>query len=672
IGKIKWSVIPEDIRKGILEKVKGGAALIFVSPREVDADLQKAMQLTDGANPLAETIKATVPLAKLPLDLDLGPLHPVEDYPPRKLGPLEIRTGKLGGGKVVFLQYNDMLNEKGKGPYPGNWWYNGFDLGLTPLSDANGDGLFYNYYYSILSKVIIHVTGRESGVRVRPDAVDTEIVRRKLPATPVTFRVSSANRILPGTSVYYEIRDRLNQVIAKGEQEIEQKDADFAFSPSFPVLKQGLYMADVWIKRRGMVLDWASAAVTVTDTSYLKSVVADKEFFGRDEKISGNITLKEPVPSGCKVVAELWDTYGRLEQRVELKGGDTKFSFEKIPYPLSRAYRIVGKVETGNFVMDEQETWTGLPSNEFDEFQFIVWGEYFGFSSRSNKRHMTLLKGYDITAYLDGVQAPFSSGMMKQAADNLVKNNIKAWPLCAQMGGFIVDEKYTGYGKIGDFQKETWKEGLMSNYLPKLAAYKRYGTLCYGSDSESQISSDDAAWANPTALRDYRIYLKGRYGDINNLNKIWGSAFGSFDDIGFVSFADIKKARQATRWLEQNLYKRDRFNSVAEYTAGLVRKVDPGARVGIDIAGIPLDSYDIPRMTKVIDAFIQSDLEHFDKDKDKYRVSAGPWFGFYEGNITEWQMRTKPWESLFRGGNALGWFHAPCTFTPDLSEPLLC
>jgi len=77
-------------------------------------------------------------------------------------------------------------------------------------------------------------------------------------------------------------------------------------------------------------------------------------------------------------------------------------------------------------------------------------------------------------------------------------------------------------------------------------------------------------------------------------------------------------------------------------------------------------------MTKVIDAFIQSDLEYFDKYKDKYRVGAGYWIGFYQGETSEWQMRTKPWESLFRGGNALAWWPYENNFTKDLTEPYLC
>ena len=662
IGKIKWSVIPENIRKQILERVKGGTALVLVSPWGADEELQKAMKPGDATNPLAESVSASVPLASLPLDKDLQPLYRAQDgYPPRKIGPLEIRTGKLGEGRVVFLQYNDIFLKNGKKDvfHTGSWTRYSKDLALTPFAGVEDDDLFYNYYLSILCKAILYAAGKESGSRVRPEPVDTVIARDELPSSPVTFRISGG-RILPGTRLYYEIRDRGNRVIVKGKKEIDPGEAAVSFSPPFPVLKQGLYLTDLWLKRRGMVLDWASAAVTVTDTVYLASVSADKEYFGRTEGISGSITLKERVPAGKKVVAELWDTYERLEQRVALKSGETKFRFNRIRHPLSRAYKIVCKVVSGDTVLDEQETWTGLPSNDFDEFQFVLWGS--GWSGRIKNTHLRLLKEHGLTGYFDMAQY-ISPHIMRQSADNLVRDNLGAWPLCWGLWSFPTYYKYLA----GD-----WKETLRRVYLSRTAAYKRYGTLAYQIDSESSIQSHEK-WDNPTVLKDYRKYLHGRYGNIANLNKVWGSAFGSFDEIGFISFLDAKTGRQSSRWMEQDLYKRDRFNLVAEYTAGLVRELDPGARVGIDINCLGShDSFDIPRMTKVVDAFIQSDLEYFDKEKDKTRVSAGYWVGFYRGQMSEWQMRTKPWESLFRGGNALAWWPYHNNINADLTEPYLC
>ena len=122
---------------------------------------------------------------------------------------------------------------------------------------------------------------------------------------------------------------------------------------------------------------------------------------------------------------------------------------------------------------------------------------------------------------------------MRQSADNLVQNNLKAWPLCWGLWSFPT---YYGYLQ-GD-----WKETLKQTYLSRTTAYKRYGTLGYQIDSESTIQSDEK-WDNPAMLKDYRIYLQGRYGNIAALNKIWGSAFSSFDDIRFISFIDARTGR---------------------------------------------------------------------------------------------------------------------------------
>ncbi len=668
IGKVKWSVIPEDIRQKILERVKGGVALILVSPLDVGADVQRTMQLTSD-NALAESVRSTVPLAKLPLDLDLETLHPdTKAFTPRKIGPLEIQAGKVGEGTVVFLRYNDLLLKNGKDAstygYPYSYYVR--QLGLTPSVGIEDDDLFYNYYYSILSKAIVHAAGKTSTVSVRPDPVDAEIGRGALPAAPITFRIVSEHRIPSETTVYYEIRDRKNHVLAQGEEEIASHDGAVAFSPRFPVLKQGLYLVDAWVKRRGRVVDWASTALTVTDTRYLASVAADKPFFRRDEGISGTIAFSTPVPAGHQVVVKLWDTYNRLEQRVEVPRGETRFRFARIPYPLSRTYRIVCQVLSGGVVLDEQETWTGLPSNDIDEFQFLVDGG--SPTTRVHKTYLTLFHEFGITGF-DDEHYWSSPTWFQQSADNLARNNFKVAFHVWHMGGFKVGDpsQYSGTGRIGDFQSNTWKDGHREYYRPRIEAYKRYGTLYYGVNNESGVEGGE--WNNPAALNDYRIYLQERYGDINTLNTTWGSAFNSFDDIVMISFLDARTRNQSTRWLDQKLYKFDRYSRVHEYCASLIKEYDPGARVGVAIT--QLQDYDIPRMAKNGFSFVQSYLEHFDKENTD-RISAGYYVGFYQGEQSEWHMRTKAWESLFRGGNAICWWPIHNTFTKDLSEPFLC
>lgn len=673
IGRLMWTIIPENFRQQILAKVKAGTALVFVSPWEVEKTLLETLRMTN-ETPLAATIRQSVPLAMLPLDLTIKARPGTRDKV-KTMGPFEVSAGRLGEGRVVFLQYNDFHHypvlKAGEEP-PGVWQRgaggnrplrvanNGREENsLTPLPDFVGnDPLFHEYYFSILGKALLHAAGREPAVRIQPEAVTVALPRQNLPATPVAFKLTGTLR--PGMELHYEIRDRANQVIARGRREAGT-DAATPLKPEFPVVRSGLYVVDAWLKRGGLTVDWASAAVTVTGPKYLESVVPDKEFFDRTEGIRGRVNLVTAPPAGHKVVVALWDTHGRLEQRLDLASGATTFRFAPITHPLSRAYRIEASVRDGEAVVDLQERWAGLPSSEVEGFQFVVWDAALG--GRAAQVRMQLHKEHGLTGYFD--MAPYlGRGALMQSADLLVQNNLTAWPLCNHIGGCSPKQS-------PDLLTDPWKERFRKFYTDRTDAYGRYGTLAYGIDSESDFDPEESGWDLPAGRENFRNYLKKRYGDLAALNKVWGTSFASFEDIGFVSLMKAKTARQPTRWMEQQLFKRDRFNDTAKFFAKLVRELVPGARVSHDIAVVPAKpSWDMPRMTGVIDAFIQSDMEHFDK-RNKQRLGSAAWFGSYENETGEWQMRTKPWESLFQGGKAIAWWTGQYSFTSDLSAPLL-
>jgi len=96
LGKVQWSAIPPEVQDKVLEKVKGGTTLVWISPWEVGEDLRRQMALSEADDALARNIQAAVPLGLLPLDMDFEQTAP-KSYYPRRIGPLDLRTGKLGG-----------------------------------------------------------------------------------------------------------------------------------------------------------------------------------------------------------------------------------------------------------------------------------------------------------------------------------------------------------------------------------------------------------------------------------------------------------------------------------------------------------------------------------------------------------------------------------------------
>lgn len=659
IGKVRWSAIPPEVRTKIIEKVKGGTTLVWVSPWDVEGDLRNEMTLSGADNALSRTIQGAVPLGLLPLDVDFEQAAP-KSYYPRRIGPPDIRTGKLGGGNVVWLDYQDRAI---KPAHPADkrtihavtpWMYYA-DAALTPF--LPDDDLFYDYYFSILGKALYTATGKTTPAQVRAAQPIVTINRQQLPSAPVSFAVNLANPELRDWSLMHEIRDRRGRVLHKGSaaDAVAPGAGQGNFSPPLPRLPQGTYVVDVWALQRGAVLDWASCALVVADTKYVAAIQPAQESFARTDRIRGTVKLSTSPPPGLTTSVELWDTYDRLVAVTPLAKEGGEFTFPPVVAPLSRVYRLVAKVAEKDFVVDQAETWVGLPSNTVDDYQFIMWAN--GIRTRANRILMHQCKQHAVTGYYDGVLYYPQREQLVESADALAQNNLLANPYSLHAVLRITPDE----------PLEKTVTGMTNWMQPRIEAYRRYGVMAYSTCEECYIDRKEGAWENPEALNDYRAYLKERYGDVSKLNEIWGSAFKDFAEINPISFVEAKSSRQPTRWLEQELHKTDRFNRMYERIYEAIQKGDPGARMSFDCIG-GMD-YDWPRMSKIVTSYTQAPLEAFRKGQGNL---AGTWIGYYLNENNEWTMRTVPWRYLFQGGTHVHWWPAAYAFTADLSEPMLC
>ncbi len=658
IGKVKWTAIPEMIRNKILGRVRSGAALLFISPWDVDEKLQKQMQFSVTGNPLADTVKQSIPLSLLPLDVDYEQSSP-KSYIPRRIGPMEIRSGNLGGGTVVWLDYQDRwMKNKQDVMLARPWNSYANSVALTPF--VPDDPLFYDYYYSILGKLLYKATGKTSNIRISAQTSVPTVGRKELPGKPIQFAVASSGAVVPDLSLACELRDRNGNLLKRFEEPLKLGKDETPVSPEIPALPRGTYIVDAWVLKRGAVLDWASAGLLVTDEQYVENIETSKKYYAKDEKIGGIIKWKQPLDSGLSAIVELWDTYGRLLNTVKVDS-DGEFAFDAIKHPLSRTFRIATKVMEKDIIVDQQEKWVGLPSNRMDDYQFLMWGD--AFNTRANKVRMHEWKQSGVTGYYDQV-AWLLPETMAETADNLARNNLLANPYCIGPWGFLITDKPThpSHGEMENIL-EHWGR----TYEPFTEAYRRYGTMAYSVCEECFVARDDKAWDNPEVLRDYRLYLKERYGDIAKINEIWNAKFGGFDEINQISFADAKTSRQPTRWLDQELHKVDRFNKVTEKIYDTIQQRDPGAGISIDCQG-GMD-YDWPRMAKIVNTFTQSPLESFNNGTSR---RMGTWIGYYVYARAEWDMRVVPWQYLFMGGTHVAWWPGAFSLTADLCEPLLC
>lgn len=637
-ASVRWPALPASVRERIAARTRAGGALVLVSPWELDAGLLAEARFTperDAA--LAADLARSIPLGLLPLD---------QEERSRRIGPLTVRLGSLGAGTLAVLDYRGLLLKDGRTTvFADGWWRHLAEhTALTPV--ATYDPLFYDYYHGILGKVLYAAAGKTSSTVLRADSTAVAIPRTGLPAAPAVFRVSGA---VPGDGLYlYELRDRQGRVLVRDSA----AGLGGAFAPRLPVLSLGTYVVDVWAMRQGAVLDWASVAVTVTGERRILAIQPAKPAFSCAEPITGRLL---PGPAAAGVRLDLRDTHGRLLATTAPDAGGA-FAFPPVRLPLSRTCRIIASTDDG----DGAECWVGLPSNAVEEFHFIMWGN--ALPTRANLTFLEQFRRCGVTGYYDYVTW-MQPEQIVQSADNLARHDLVANPYTTGCWSFaIAPRDRTFHGSLAEIIAADARE-----YLPaRIAPYRPYGTLAYSVCEENSIERNDAVWDNPVAAADRAAWLAARYGDIASLNRAWNSSFADFAAITPIGLLEAKTTHQPTRWLEQERWKVDRFNTYHEAVAAIVGAEDPGSRQSLDCTeGM---DFDWPRMAKTFKVGSQSPLEAFNTARGDLNST---WTGSYSYMLhDEWRMRTTPWQQLFQGGSHLLWWTGDIALSADLSEPL--
>ena len=178
IGKVRWTAIPQEIRRKILEKVRAGASLVLVTPWDIDADLKKEMNLSGVDNPLRKSFgracrwgccrwRLTTRRHRrriLPHGASVRSRFAPGSWAPARWRGWTTRTSCVKDGKRTVLESDP-------------WRFLLDGIALTPF--AEGDDLYYEYYFSILGKLLYQVAGKTAALEVRGgDSVVTACANR--------------------------------------------------------------------------------------------------------------------------------------------------------------------------------------------------------------------------------------------------------------------------------------------------------------------------------------------------------------------------------------------------------------------------------------------------------------------------------------------------------------
>lgn len=160
-------------------------------------------------------------------------------------------------------------------------------------------------------------------------------------------------------------------------------------------------------------------------------------------------------------------------------------------------------------------------------------------------------------------------------------------------------ERKAAYAKTGDkkyltrdvtLQSPEFERGLRERLEREVRPVAPLRPMAYYLADESSLTcyTDpfDVDWA-PEALAGFRRWLRGRYGTLERVNRDWGTAFGSWDEVVPMTTAEAQRHGNFAPWADHRQYMEEEFIRAFELARKLLRQIDPEARASISGTQVP-------------------------------------------------------------------------------------
>jgi hypothetical protein len=162
------------------------------------------------------------------------------------------------------------------------------------------------YFYSLGAKLVLMAAGRWP--RVRLAALDAD-GKSFEPGKPISVSASASGPFDGQARIV--LRTPRNLVRHEAAVPVKLESQGQVTLP-VPGLEAGAYYVDVWLKRKGKTVDWASAAFTVrSNTVQIKDFALASRTLAPEEAVSATLSVGGATPE-TSVRARIWDAFDRI------------------------------------------------------------------------------------------------------------------------------------------------------------------------------------------------------------------------------------------------------------------------------------------------------------------------------------------------------------------------
>jgi len=619
IGGIKWTSIPENIRKKIVDKVKNGNGLLFIDPQGLDREIYTLFK-NGKIEKIDEYILFCIPFSKISKFSGLTEEEFSKKY---------IEESKIGNGIVYFINW-----ESGRGDI----------LFLTPNCKCNF--VEYDYFISLIGKLILKMCNKLPDMKINGLVVEKERLK---------FLIEG--QFDKDMKIYGIIKDK--DGIIENKFETDKKEY------LIPVLPSGIHFIDVFLKKGDKIIDWRSTYIDKPNTCEI-NIKLDKDFYKEGEEINVEMEIKG-VNEG-EVYVFISDSLGRIisKQNFPLKE-KINFKFSSFQ-PITILHYLKVEVYNKEILIDKKEiSFPIKKKNDMKDFHFVIWG-----SPSEN-----YLLNYPVSLLHNlGVDTLHCYCNEIETLKEITKNNLIPSP-------YIYSLKAHSKGKDNSrhpcFSDPNFRKQMEENLIKKTKIIYPYSPLCYSLGDENELShwSENYEFCfSKYCLDGFREYLKGRYRTIENLNKEWETDFKTWEEVIPKTLKEMKdknEIRNFSSWIEHRMYMESVFADIHNFGKNIIEKIDENSYVGAEGLwgeGNSFTGSDFYKLSKAMnsiggyggtsyyDTFLPDDRFLWDWGIYVYDVNAG---------------KRYPWDRILRGANGVGYFSVISSelewsaFNPDFS-----
>lgn len=152
--------------------------------------------------------------------------------------------------------------------------------------------------------------------------------------------------------------------------------------------------------------------------------------------------------------------------------------------------------------------------------------------------------------------------------------------MLTQLSSKTLQEKVKALGDDQSFARPEIREIIAEQVEERMKELAKYGPALYSLGDEN-VNNLECGYG-PSDVQGFRDFVKGKYGDIGNLNREWKTGFASYDQVPHIPGKEALAMKNFPAWNDHCEYMENMFARIHHEYAREIKKRDKYARVGLE------------------------------------------------------------------------------------------